>query len=123
MATGAFESITIEGRRFACKSDDSPKVKYKGKKTETIMKGDGSFSAKQEWTAGYIKDINVEILDDRDDLKYLQNLQDKGIAVSITATKCNGDVLSGSVLIVDEVEKDEGEGFAPLNLEGDVELL
>lgn len=123
MATGAFESITIEGRRFACKADDSPKVKYKGKKNETVMKGDGSFSAKQEWTPGYIKDINVEILDDRDDLKYLQDLQNKGFAVSLTATKCNGDVLSGSVLIVDEVEKDEGEGFASLNLEGDVELL
>lgn len=121
MATGAFESIVIGGRRFACKGDDKPKVKYKGKKTETVMKGDGSFSAKQEWTAGYIKDINVEIPEKGDELKYLQDLQDKGIAVSITATKCNGDVLSGSVLIVDEIEEDEG--FAPLNLEGDVELL
>ena len=121
MATGAFESITIEGRRFACKSNDSPKVKYKGKKNETVMNGDGSFSSKQEWTAGYIKDINVEILDDRGDLKYLQDLQNKGYAVSITATKCNGNVLSGSVLIVDDVE--EVDGYASLNLEGDVELL
>ena len=123
MATGAFESIVIGGRRFACKSDDSPKTKLKGKKNETIMKGDGSFSVKQEWTAGYIKDINVELDSTRGDLKYLQDLQDKGDPVSITATKCDGTVLSGEVNIIDEIEKDEGEGFAGLTLEGDIEEL
>lgn len=123
MATGAFESIVIGGRRFACKADDSPKTKLKGKKNETIMKGDGSFSVKQEWTAGYIKDINVEIDSTRNDLEYLQDLADKGEPVSITATKVDGSVLSGNVNIIDEIEKDESEGFAGLNLEGDIEEL
>lgn len=123
MASGAFESIVIGGRRFACKSDDSPKTKLKGKQNETIMKGDGTVSVKQEWTAGYIKDINVEIDGTRADFEFLQNLQNKGETVSITATKVDGSVLAGDVYIVDEIEKDEGEGFVGLNLEGDIEQL
>ena len=43
MATGAFESIVIGGRRFATKADDSVETLLKGKTNETIMHGDGSF--------------------------------------------------------------------------------
>lgn len=123
MASGAFESIVIGGRRFPCKSDDSPKVSLKGKENETIMHGDGSHHVKQTWVPGHISDINVIIDDTRDDLGFLQNLQDKGELVPITATKVSGAVLSGNVQIIDKIEIDEGESTVELNLEGDIEQL
>ena len=52
MATGAFESIVIGGRRFATKADDSVETLLKGKTNETIMHGDGSFHNKKEWQIG-----------------------------------------------------------------------
>lgn len=121
MATGAFESIVIAGRRFATKNDDSVETLLKGKTNETIMNGDGTWRNKQTWHPGHITGINIIVDDMKYDKQYLQNLQNKGSPISITATKVNGIVVSGSVQIVSDLACDESEGTIELELEGDIE--
>ncbi len=123
MATGAFESIVIGGRRFATKADDSVETLLKGKTNETIMHGDGSFHNKKEWHPGHITGLNIIVDDMKQDKQFLQNLQDGADLIAITATKVSGVVISGEVQIIDELACDESEGTIELNLEGDIEEL
>jgi len=123
MATGAFESIVIGGRRFATKADDSVETLLKGKTNETIMHGDGTFHNKKEWHPGHIKGINVIVDDMKNDKKFLQDLQNSDNTIGITATKVSGVVVSGNVQIIDELACKEDEGTIELNLEGDIEEL
>lgn len=123
MATGAFESIVIGGRRFATKADDSVETLLKGKTNETIMHGDGSWHHKQEWHPGHITGLNIIVDDAKKDKEFLQDLQNGGEPISITATKVSGVVISGSVQIIDELACKEDEGTIELNLEGDVEEM
>ena len=48
MASGAWESIVINGRRFTCKADDDITFNLGGFKNEAIVQGDGSFTEKKE---------------------------------------------------------------------------
>lgn len=123
MATGAFESIVIGGRRFATKADDSVETLLKGKTNETIMHGDGSMHYKQEWHPGHITGLNIIVDDMKQDKKFLQDLQNGSDKIAITATKASGVVISGEVQIIDELACDESEGTIELNLEGDIEEL
>lgn len=123
MATGAFESIVIGGRRFSTKGDDSVETLLKGKTNETIMNGDGTWRNKQTWHPGHITGINIIVNDMNQDKQFLQDLQNGGEPIAITATKVSGVVVSGSVQIVEDLACDESEGTIELNLEGDIEEL
>lgn len=123
MATGAFESIVIGGRRFDTKAEDSVETLLKGKKNETIMHGDGSMHYKKTWHPGHITGLNIIVDDMKQDKQFLQNLQNGIDKIAITATKVSGVVISGEVQIIDELACKEDEGTIELNLEGDIEEL
>lgn len=119
MVVGAFESITIGGRSFKTKSDDNVNIVYTGKTNETVMHGDGTCHFKKTWHPGSIKGLNV-IASDVADLRTLQDMQDKNEDLAVTATLAGGEIISGEVQIVNDLELNSGEGTIELELEGNV---
>lgn len=122
MASGAWESIVINGRRFTCKSDDDVKFNLGGVKNEAIVQGDGTFTNKQERVLGKISGININIDHDRGDAQFLQETQKIG-AVAVTGTMVDGRVLSGNMLVTSEGEISSAENNTELTLEGTLEFM
>lgn len=121
MASGAWESIIINGRRFACKSDDSVSFKLDGFENETITAGDGSAYLKKTRHTGSISGINVICIPENGDFEFLQETQDALDFVDISGTMLDGSVLSGKMQITDAIEFDSSENVAELTLEGHLE--
>lgn len=121
MASGAWESIVLNGRRFTCKSDDSVKTKLPGYENETIVGGDGTMYIKKTRHAGSISDINVICNPANDDFEFLQGLQDSMDFFPVSGTKLDGTVYSGSMQLTDAIEHDDGENTVSLSLEGTLE--
>lgn len=123
MASGALESITINGRRFVCKSDDEANIKLSGFSNEEIVHGDGSISWKKTRHAGELSGFSVQIDDTRDDFEFLQEVADGLESVAVTATKVDGTVYSGSMQITEELEENAGENTCELTLVGTLEKM
>lgn len=123
MASGAFESIVIGGRRFTCKADDSPEILYPGFTNESMVQGDGSVRYKKTRITGHINGISVDIDDTRNDQEFLKKLQDGVANVPVTATMVDGTVITGECQIIDELARKGDENTIELNLEGNFEKM
>ncbi len=123
MASGAWESIVIDGRRFTCKADDDVTYNISGFQNEILPQGDGSNQIKKTRHAGKISGINVTIDDGRDDFEFLQQVQDKLEFVSVSGTKVDGTVLSGNMQLTEILEASSAENTIELTLEGSLEKL
>lgn len=121
MASGAWESIILNGRRFACKNDDSVKTKLPGFENEVIVGGDGSNWLKKTRHAGSISDITVICNPKNDDFEFLNELQNSMEFFPVSGTKLDGTVYSGTMQLTDAVEHDDGENTVGLTLEGTLE--
>lgn len=123
MASGALESIVINGRRFTCKSDDSCEIELPGFHNETIVHGDGSTTYKKIRHTGHISGINIFMDVERGDLEFLQEAQNGLEPFDVSATEVDGTVYSGSMQITAEIKKTSGENTVSITLEGSVEKL
>lgn len=121
MASGAWESIVINGRRFTCKADDSVKVQLPGFSNEVLTAGDGSTYIKKEMHAGQISDINVFCNPKNDDLEFLQEQQNSMEFLPINGTKLDGTVYNGEMQITEALEHDDSENTVTLTLMGKLE--
>ena len=121
MASGAWESIVLDGRRFACKADDSVKVTLPGFENEVIVGGDGSNWLKKTRHAGKISDINVICNPANEDHEFLQGLADSMEFFPVSGTKVNGTVYGGDMQITKTVEHDDSENVVGLELSGKLE--
>lgn len=122
MASGAWESIVINGRRFTCKADDDVTFNLGGFKNEAIVQGDGSFTNKKERVLGKIDGINVNIDHDRGDAQFLMEARGEE-AVPVTGTMVDGRVLSGNMIITSEGDISSAENTTALTLEGTLEFM
>lgn len=123
MASGALESIVINGRRFTCKSDDSCEIELPGFHNETVVHGDGSITYKKIRHTGHISGINIFMDVERGDLEFLQEAQNGLEPFDVSATEVDGTVYSGSMQITEEIKKNSGENTVSITLEGSVEKL
>ncbi len=121
MASGAWESIVLNGRRFTCKNDDSVKTKLPGFENEIIVGGDGTTYQKKTRHTGSISDINVICNPANDDFEFLQELQDSFEFFPVSGTKLDGTVYSGNMQLTDALEHDDSENTVSLSLEGTLE--
>jgi len=121
MASGAWESIVINGRRFVCKSDDSVKVQLPGYENEVLTAGDGSTYIKKTYHTGQISDINVFCNRKNNDLEFLQEQQDSMEFLPINGTELDGTVYNGEMQITEALEHDDSENTVTLTLMGKLE--
>lgn len=124
MASGAWESITINGRRFTCKADDDVTYHLSGGfENEILPQGDGTMQMKKTRVSGAISGININIDDSRDDLEFIEQCQNSTSFFPVTGTKVDGTVLSGSMQITDKNDVSSAENTLELSLEGTLEKL
>lgn len=124
MASGAWESITINGRRFTCKADDDVNYHLSGGfENEILMQGDGSMQQKKTRVPGAISGININIDDSRDDLEFIEECQNSLDFFPVTGTKVDGTVLAGNMQITDKNDVSSAENTLELSFEGTLEKL
>lgn len=123
MASGTLESIVIDGRRFTCKADDDVEIELPGYHNESIVHGDGSVTYKKTRHTGHISGANAILDNDRDDLEFLQQVQNKLTSVPVSATEVDGTVYAGDMQLIDELAKTTGENVVGINLEGYLQKL
>lgn len=123
MASGALESIVINGRRFTCKSDDDVEILLPGFTNETITHGDGSVSFKKIRHTGRITGVTLLVDDARDDQEFLKEVQDGLEPVSVNCTKVDGTFYAGTMQITEEIPETTGENAISISLEGQLEKL
>lgn len=123
MASGALESIVIDGRLFQCKADDDAEILLPGFSNETVVGGGGSMHWKKTRHAGRLANVNLIANDKEDDLVFLQKVQDKMEAVPISFTKVDGTFYSGKMQLTDEIPLSSGENIIPITMEGQLERL
>lgn len=122
MASGAWESIVIDGRRFACKSNDNVNYTLDGFENEVMTGGDGSTYLHKTKHTGSISSITLFLNNENEDASFLQQVQDKMDFVSVSGTMIDGTVLSGNMQLTDKLEINSGENTVGVSLEGHLEI-
>lgn len=123
MASGALESIVLNGRRFSCANDDSPVIALGGWSNESVVHSDGTFHPKKTRVLGYINSVNIKIDDSREDQEFIQELCAKHEPFTVSATKVDGTVYGGSVIITEQKEVDASTQHMEISMEGNIEKI
>lgn len=122
-AGGALESIVINGRRFTCDAEDEPKLKMPGFENEVAANADGTFRQKKTRVAGTISDVNIVTDDERGDQAFIEESAASLEFLSVSATKIDGTVISGSMQITDEKVVDGKANTMAISLAGSWQYL
>lgn len=118
MATGSFESVNINGRRFTVDAEATVTYKYGGYTNEVKPNADGSFRNLKTRKVGMMSAIPIVMDDSKDDEEFIQATMDSLGFISFSATKVDGTVLAGQGQIVEDPETDVKEGTKELNYAG-----
>lgn len=121
MASGAWESIIIDGTRYSCKADDSVTVKLPGFKNEVLVAGDGTNYLKKTKEQGSISGLNIFCVPE--EFVELKEKQDSLSFLDVSGTMIDGTTVSGYMQITDAVELDSSENVVGITLEGNCELF
>lgn len=121
MASGAWESIVINGRRFACKNDDSVTYKLDGFENEMIVGGDGSQYQKKTRHVGAISGLTLICNLENGDPEFLNDCQKSLDFFPVSGTMIDGTVLGGEMQFTDQLEFDSSENTCGVSLEGHLE--
>lgn len=119
----AFESITLNGRRFTCDAESEPEVDLSGFSNETAPNSDGTFRIKKTRKTQSIEGVTIQIDPALGDLDFINDLQNKLEPFSFTATRVDGGVYSGEVILTDDTKYKEKDGTMEINIQGRIEML
>jgi hypothetical protein len=119
--SGPIESIVIAGRRFPVNAEDAGNIALSGRQNEVKRSGDGGKRLVQSFRTGSIKNLNVVVTHENDDLEFLSDLQTKSDFFDVVLTHDDGTVYGGSMQLTDEIVEDTKEGTISITLVGDLE--
>lgn len=120
---GAFESITLDGRRFTCDAESEPEVDLTSFSNETAANSDGTFRVKKTRKIQSIESLEIHVDVGAGDLTFIKGLQDKLEPFAFTATRVDGGVYSGEVVLTDDVKYKEKDASMEITLQGRIEML
>ena len=115
---GSIQEISIRGRIFPVAADADNNRKIGGFENENSSNGDGSarlIKTRVPWILGV---LTVEVNDDRDDHKFLQDIADANTYEVITITYVSGATWQGDGTITDSLEFSSQNSTAELTLGG-----
>ena len=116
---GDIAQLTINSREFDPAKEGSADINLKGKTNEFSLNGNGTGHVKQTRKAAGFSGLPLSIDPTRQDLEYLQDLSDQGLAVPVMMTMVNGVAYSGSLVVVGDLNHSSGEGTATLEMRGE----
>ncbi|MBQ6782299.1 MAG: hypothetical protein IJP62_13900 [Treponema sp.] len=122
-ANGAFESIVLKDRRYTCDAEDEPEVDLNEFDNEVKANSDGTFRTVKTRKVQSISGLNIEIDVDRGDLDHIKELKGSLESFSISATRVDGHVYSGSVMIVGETKYNDKANTMEISLQGKIRML
>lgn len=122
-ASGAFESIVLDGIRFTCDAEDEPEVDLTEWDNEVKPNSDGTFRTVKTRHVQTIESLNIEIDVDRGDLDSINKMKASLEPISMSATRVDGNVYSGSVMIADETKFNDKESTMEISLHGKIRML
>lgn len=120
---GAFESITLNGRRFSCDAESEPEVDLSSFSNETVANSDGTFRVKKTRKIQSIEGIEIQVNPSLGDLKFINKLQESLEPFTFTATRVDGGVYSGEVILTDDTKYKEKDSTMEITIKGKIELL
>lgn len=120
---GAFESITLKGRRFTCDAESEPEVDLSGFSNETAPNSDGTLRIKKTRKIQTIEGVEIQVDPALGDTEYINKLQDELEPFAFTATRVDGGVYSGEVVLTDDTKYKEKDGTMEITIQGRIEML
>ncbi len=122
MASGPFESISIDGRRFTVDGEADIAYALGGFMNEVKPNGDSSNRPVKSRKTGRMNSAPLVMDDSRDDEEFLQERMDSLSFYNVSGTKVDGVVLTGSMQIVEDPETSGKEGTKELSFSGGLRI-
>ena len=119
---GPVESISLDGREFAVAADADTQRKLGGFENEYQPNGNGTARMVKTRVPWSLTGVNIDLDDDRDDHRFLQNLADGSRDFPIAITYASSAVFQGVGNITGEVQYNNTNSTAALNLGGPQKL-
>lgn len=119
---GSVQEVSIKGRTFPVAADADVSRQLGGFSAEVQPNGDGSarkILTRVPWIVG---GLTIQINDDRDDQKFLQDIANSNDFVPITVTFASGVTYQGKGTVSEEVEFSSEASTADVTLSGPGEL-
>lgn len=115
---GSIEAVSIDGRNFPVTADGEANRKLGGFENETQANGDGSARMVKTRVNWNISGLPVEIDDTRADQEFLQDLADGTRFFPVVVTYASGAVYQGQGQITGELQFNNSNSTAELNMSG-----
>jgi len=120
MSTGGpIEEISLDGRSFSVAADADTQRKLGGFENEVAPNGNGTARMLKTRVPWSLTGINVDINDDNNDHEFLQALADGQRYFPVAVTYASGAVYQGTGQITGEVQYNNTNTTAALNLAGE----
>lgn len=119
---GSVAEVAIDGRNFAVAADSDVPLTLGGKKVSVESNGNGTARYLGTVVPWSLKNIDVAIDHDQDDLGFLQRTADAMTAVNCTITLVDGTVFQGKGIVADDHDYSTAKATAGLTLMGEGQL-
>lgn len=115
---GSIESVSVDGRNFPVTADGEANRKLGGFENEVQANGDGSGRQVKTRVNWNLSGLPVEIDDSRADQEFLQDLSDGSRFFPVVVTYASGAVYQGQGQLTGELQFNNSNSTAELNLTG-----
>lgn len=122
-ANGALESVVLNGRRFTCDAENEASVDLSEWDNEVKPNSDGTFRTVKSRHVQKIESLTLEIDVDRGDVDFINEVKAKLAPVPLSATRVDGKMYEGEVMITDATSLNDNESTMEVTLTGRIRIL
>ena len=122
-ANGALESVVLNGRRFTCDAESETSVYLSEWDNEVKPNSDGTFRTVKSRHVQKIEKLTLEIDVDRGDVDFINEVKAKLAPVPLSATRVDGKMYEGEVMITDSTSLNDNESTMEVTLTGRIRIL
>ena len=122
-ANGALESVVLNGRRFTYDAESEASVDLSEWDNEVKPNSDGTFRTVKTRHVQKIESLTLEIDVDRGDVDFINEVKAKLAPVPLSATRVDGKMYEGEVMITDSTSLNDNESTMEVTLTGRIRIL
>lgn len=122
-ANGALESVVLNRHRFTCDAESEANVDLSEWDNEVKPNSDGTFRTVKSRHVQKIENLTLEIDVDRGDVDFINEVKAKLAPVPLSATRVDGKMYEGEVMITDSTSLNDNESTMEVTLTGRIRIL